>query len=70
MILKIEETTLQTIKNQSFWKKYYWLERVSIDLLINITYVKYSNGNLKKILKHIKNLFKNLKISGKTRVKI
>jgi hypothetical protein len=53
-MLKIEETTLQTIKNQTVWKKYYWLERVSIALLINITYVKYSNGNLKKILKHIK----------------
>ena len=48
MILKIEETTLQTIKNQTVWKKYYWLERVSMALLINITYVKYSNENLKK----------------------
>jgi len=48
MILKIEEITLQTIKNQTVWKKYYWLERVSMALLINITYVKYSNENLKK----------------------
>ncbi len=48
MILKIEEITLQTIKNQTVWKKYYWLERVSMALLINITYVKYSSGNLKK----------------------
>lgn len=61
MMLKIEETTLQTIKNQAVWKKYYWLEKVSIALLIIITYVKYS--------KHIKNLFKNSKVSGKTRVK-
>ena len=48
MILKIEEITLQTIKNQTVWKKYYWLERVSMALLINITYVKYSSKNLKK----------------------
>jgi hypothetical protein len=48
MILKIEESTLQTIKNQTVWKKYYWLERVSIALLINITYGKYSSENLKK----------------------
>jgi len=48
MILKIEEITLQTIKNQTVWKKYYWLERVSMALLINITYVKYSSENLKK----------------------
>ncbi len=48
MILKIEEITLQTIKNQTVWKKYYWLERVSMALLINITYIKYSSENLKK----------------------
>ncbi len=48
MILKIEETTLQTIKNQTVWKKYYWLERVSMAFLINITYIKYSSENLKK----------------------
>jgi hypothetical protein len=46
--VKDAEITLQTIKNQTVWKKYYWLERVSMALLINITYVKYSSENLKK----------------------